>query len=81
MSDVSEITASKIRDHMLARATAYSERTKSSFSFISREAVKDDRFLARAGRGANFTVETYQRMIDWLDAREADEIEQHGAAA
>ena len=73
MSDTNSFTAAGIRDHMLARATAYSERSKVSFSTISREAVKDDRFLARASRGANFTVETYQRLIDWIDAREASE--------
>lgn len=71
MSEVASITADHIRDHLLARATAFSERTKMSFSAISKEAVADDRFLARARAGKNFTIETYQRVIDWIDAREA----------
>lgn len=73
MSENIQITADRIRDHLLDRATAFSASTGMSFSAISKEAVKDDRFLARARAGKNFTVETYQRVIDWLDQREKSE--------
>ncbi len=65
------ITAEAIRENLLARATAFAKEHQTSFSAMSREAVKDDRFLARAQGGANFTIETYQRFIDWIDAQEA----------
>jgi len=83
MNDATPITDEAIRAHLIARARAYADRTKCSFSFISEEAVKDSKFLANAERGANFTIKTYQRVIDWLDAAEAKlpEDEPTGAAA
>lgn len=69
--DETQITAHRIREHLLARAKAFSDDRRMSFSAMSKEAVKDDRFLARAQAGANFTIETYQRFIDWLDEQEA----------
>lgn len=72
MSEQPAITADEIRSNLLARATAYAEAAKTSFSAISKEAVQDDRFLARAAQGSNFSIKTYQRVIDWLDARESE---------
>lgn len=60
-----------IRDQMVARAEAFAERSKMSLSAISKMAVKDDRFLARAKAGHNFTLRTYQQLIDWLDAQDS----------
>jgi hypothetical protein len=40
-------------------------------SAIGKAAISDDRFLARVVDGGNFTLDTYQRVIDWLDAAEA----------
>lgn len=64
------ITSTTIREHLLARATAFSTARNMSFSAMSKEAVKDDRFLARAASGSNFTLKTYQQFMDWLDAQE-----------
>jgi hypothetical protein len=66
-----EITADTVRQHLLARAKAYCEAKNTSFSAIGKEAISDDRFLARVERGDNFTLSTYQRVIDWIDAKEA----------
>lgn len=68
------ITADTVRQSLLHRIDAYMAATGKSESFVGKEAVKDDRFVSRIRRGGNFTVETYQRVIDWLDG-------QMGAAA
>jgi uncharacterized protein (DUF1778 family) len=66
-----DISAEAVRQHLLDRAKAFSERTKTSFSAISQAAVADSKFLANVSRGSNFTVNTYQRVINWLDEQEA----------
>lgn len=68
-----EITAESVRQRLLDRATAYVERTNSSMSFISQQAVSDSKFLANVAKGDNFTLRTYQRVIDWLDEQERGE--------
>ncbi len=71
MDTQAEISAEHIRKHLLDRATAYSERTGIGFSRISEEAIRDSKFLANVQSGSNFTIKTYQRVIDWLDEAEA----------
>lgn len=75
------ITADNIREHLVARAEAYSRTNGVSLSAMSKEAVKDDRFLARAKAGSNFTIETYQRFINWLDEAERAAPSKNEAAA
>lgn len=65
-----EITADAIRDNLLARAAAYAERTGCKFSRIGEEAIRDSKFLANVQSGGNFTIKTYQRVIDWIDEQE-----------
>lgn len=77
MLESSDITEDAIRRHLLARVNAFRERTGMSLSRISDEAVNDSKFLANVQRGDNFTIRTYQRVIDWLDANE----DRPGAAA
>lgn len=64
---MSTITAEAVRQTLLTRIDAFIALTGKSESFVGKEAVKDDRFVSRIRRGGNFTVETYQRVIDWLD--------------
>lgn len=73
MQTTAEITAADVRQNLLDRARAYAERTRTSFSAISQAAVQDSKFLANVERGSNFTIKTYQRVIDWIDAAEASE--------
>lgn len=75
-----DLTADAIRRNLLSRAEAYAKARNTSFSAIGKESISDDRFLARVAAGGNFTLATYQRVIDWLDAQEAMKPEQ-GAAA
>lgn len=73
MNSQAEITSEHVRQHLLSRAQAYSDRRNVKFSHISLEAVNDSKFLANVARGSNFTLRTYQRVIDWLDEREREE--------
>jgi hypothetical protein len=65
------ITETAIRDNLLKRAEAFCKARRYSLSRIGAEALKDDTFLLRVQNGGNFTLRTYQRVIDWLDAQEA----------
>lgn len=67
MSEASDITESAIRQHVLDRAAAYCAAHKTSFSKISGEATRDEKFLSRVQAGENFTVKSYQKVLDWLD--------------
>lgn len=71
MTDAIDITADAVRKTLLDRATAFSKAHGYSFSRISEEAIKDSKFLSNVQRGGNFTIKTYQRVIDWLDQAEA----------
>ena len=70
-----EITKERIREHLLARANAFAASHGTSLSAISAEAVSDSKFLPEvaSGKKQNFTLNTYQRVIDWIDARESGE--------
>ncbi len=65
------MTSEDIRNNLLTRARAYAERASVSFSAISLAAVNDDKFLRRVEKGSGFNINTYQRVLDWLDAAEA----------
>lgn len=71
MSDAPEITDEAIRANLIARAEAYASRTGCKLSRIGEEAISDTKFLSNAKNGSNFTIKTYQRVIDWLDEQEA----------
>jgi hypothetical protein len=71
MQAQAEITADAVRQNLISRARAFCQAKKTSFSAIGKAAISDDRFLARVDAGGNFTLDTYQRVIDWLDAAEA----------
>lgn len=70
MTQHHEITEEAIRQYLLDRATAHSDRIKRKLSFISKEAVNDSKFLDRVASGKGFNMKTYRRVIDWLDAQD-----------
>lgn len=72
MTDAPTINDDAIRQSLLRRAEIFRAETKISFSRISEDAVKDSKFLARVANGGNFTISTYQRVMDWLDAAERE---------
>lgn len=71
------ITSQDIRTALLDRAVKYRETTGVSFSRMSTAALGDNKFLANVQAGKNFTVSTYQRMLDWLDKQEVTGLSAH----
>lgn len=71
MSDLLEITAETVRQTLLDRARSFARTRGCSLSLIGEKSIKDSKFLARVQAGDNFTIKTYQRVIDWIDAAEA----------
>jgi hypothetical protein len=71
MVETLEITAEAVRQNLLARVSAFRDRSGCSLSYIGEQALRDSKFIANVQRGDNFTIKTYQRVIDWLDAEEA----------
>lgn len=72
MPEALDISANTVREHLLARARSFCEARKTSFSAIGDAAINDSKFLANVEKGENFTVRTYQRVIDWIDAAERE---------
>ncbi len=70
MLTTSDISKETIRANLLARAKAYAESQRRALSSIGADAVNDSKFFARIEEGGNFTVETYQRVLDWIDQQE-----------
>ena len=66
------IPSQVIRDTLIQRAEAFIKANKSSFSAIGLGAVNDSKFLGRVASGENFSVKTYQRVIDWMDEQEKE---------
>lgn len=66
-----DISSEQVRAYLLERANAYVERTGRKLSFISSASVKDSKFLGKVANGENFTIATYQKVIDWLDEQDA----------
>ena len=72
MSEAPDITKDTIRRHLISRANAFCKSRKATFSSIGEAAIKDSKFLSRVEAGGNFTVSTYQRVIDWLEQAERE---------
>lgn len=73
MADAQDISEADIRQYLIERADAYTMRTKRSMSYIGEAAIRDSKFLANVKNGSNFTIKTYQRVLDWLDEEERAE--------
>lgn len=74
-SQTPPLSSDAIRQALIDRATAYVTRTDSSFSAIGLTVLNDSKFLGRVQRGENFSVKTYQKVMDWLDAAEREPAE------
>jgi len=71
MKTHADISSEQVRAYLLDRANTYVEKTGRALSFISTAAVKDSKFLGKVANGENFTIATYQKVIDWLDEQES----------
>lgn len=62
-------TSDDIRSHLLQRAKAYASATGLTLGAVSQRCVGEHKFLPLLEKGEiGFTVERYQRAMDWLDA-------------
>jgi hypothetical protein len=67
MSRADYPTEGTIRAVLLWRAEQFARATGMPLSAIASRAVNDPAFFLRLGRGRNFTVATYQRLMSWFD--------------
>lgn len=72
MVEATEITAAAVRGTLLSKANAFCEKHDYSLSRVGKDAINDSKFLARVRDGDNFTIKTYQTVIDWIDAKDAE---------
>jgi len=70
--NTTELSSEAIRSHLIERAEAFSKRYGVSLSRIGLDAIKDSKFLSEVKNGRNFTVQSYQNVMDWLDRAEAE---------
>ena len=62
--------AADIRAALLTRAEAFSRETGMPRTAIGREALNDTSFLSQVADGRNFTLRSYERVMDWLDTHQ-----------
>lgn len=67
-----EIHADLIRQTLLDRAEAHAQASGCSLSAIGEAALRNGKFLNDVKNGANFTIRTFQRVMDWIDQSERD---------
>lgn len=65
-----DLSADTIRQKLIERAEAFAAKHRVSLSYIGVEALKDSKFLAEVKNGRNFTIRSYQAVMDWMDAEE-----------
>lgn len=65
-------TSDEIRNALMARAEAHASSKKISLSTIGLRAVNDSKFFAQVKDGRGFNINTYQRVMDWLDEAEKE---------
>ena len=71
MEQAQTLHSQDIRNALLARAEAFASVRKSSISAIGMAAVGDSKFLWRVKNGKSFNINTYQKVVDWLDAQQS----------
>lgn len=63
-------TGEDIRNALMTRATAYAKARNSSLSTIGLKAVNDSKFFKQVEDGRGFSINTYQKVMDWIDEQE-----------
>jgi hypothetical protein len=69
MSEPAYPTVKAIRDALLTRAAEFTRITGMSAAEIGKRALKDPAFVYKARDGRNFTVQSYRKLMTWLDRR------------
>lgn len=65
------ISETVVRANLIEHVDAFLELSGKSDSFVGEQSIKDSKFISRVRAGDNFTLRTYQRVLDWLDSAEA----------
>ena len=61
-------TEREIRGALLTRVMAYCRTAEMTPRDLFKRAINDPNFFNKLEGGGNFTLRTYQRVHDWLDA-------------
>ncbi len=61
-------TSETVRKALLDRANEYRTLTGLKLGTVSDRCAGDGKFLLEVERGNNFTVDRYQKAMDWFDA-------------
>lgn len=60
-------TGADIRAVLLWRAESFTQQTGIPLTVIAKRSLNDPALLTRVAKGHNFTIQTYQKVMDWLD--------------
>lgn len=66
MSERDYPTATEIRTALVKRAKEFSDLTGTPITSIGKQALNDSAFFTRLEAGSNTSLETYQKVHDWL---------------
>lgn len=67
VSEPSPDLVAQLRESLLWRAGEYARLTGLALGTVSDRCAGDGKFLAHVQAGRNFTVERYQKAMDWLE--------------
>lgn len=67
MSTTTAPTSEDIRQSLMERANAFAARKKCKLGTVSDLCAGDGKFLYDVQAGKNFTVDRYQKAMDWFD--------------
>lgn len=63
-------TSDDIRKALLGRAESFAKAQDTTLSTIGLKAVNDSKFFLQVKNGRGFGINTYQKVMDWLDEAE-----------
>lgn len=66
-TDIQPLSSDEIRAALVKTAEDFCRENKTSFSAVSQSAVNDSKFLHKVKKGDNFSLRTYQRVLDWIN--------------
>jgi len=67
-------TSDDVRRALLSRANEYGKLTKLAIGTVSDRCAGDGKFLLDVQAGKGFTVDRYQKAMDWFDANWPAEV-------
>lgn len=68
-------TGEDIKKALIGRAEAFAKAQETTLSTIGLKAVNDSKFFKQVIDGRGFSINTYQKVMDWLDDQERSQSE------